>query len=371
MIPIFEHFPALKNKLGYISLCDLPTPILHLTNAGKKLGLDQLYIKMDGYTGKTYGGNKVRKLEFLLGEAINKNSKEVMTFGGAGSNHATATAVCAKEVGLQSISMLLPQMNAEYVRKNLLLSYSHSAELHHYRNDFMLFTGKKYQCIKHWLRKGKKPYLIPVGGSSPVGIIGFINAAFELKQQIDQNKIPEPDRIYVALGSVGTVTGLLIGIKVLNIQSTLVPVRVVPSETANFETIKNLFTETVSFLRSLDPSFPNVQFFQDEFKIRDEFFGEGYAHFTEEGMEAINLLKELEDIRLDGTYTGKTFAALTHDAKLGDLKNKKILFWNTLNARDITDEISGLDYRQLPKAFHQYFKEEVQILDKLINPDRV
>jgi len=202
---------------------------------------------MDGYTGKIYGGNKVRKLEFLLGEAINKNSKEVITFGGAGSNHATATAVYANKVGLQSISMLLPQMNAEYVRKNLLLSYSYGAELHYYRNNFMLSTGKKYQCIKHWLRKGKKPYLIPMGGSSPVGIIGFINAAFELKQQIDQNKIPEPDRIYVALGSVGTVTGLLIGIKVLNIQSTLVPVRVVPSETANFETIKNLFTETVRF----------------------------------------------------------------------------------------------------------------------------
>ncbi|MQY78940.1 MAG: pyridoxal-phosphate dependent enzyme [Bacteroidetes bacterium] len=206
MIPLFELFPALKNKPGYISLCDLPTPILHLTNAGKKLGLDQLYIKMDGYTGKIYGGNKIRKLEFLLGEAINKNSKEVMTFGGAGSNHATATAIYANKVGLQSISILLPQMNAEYVIKDLLLSYSYGAELHYYRNDFMLSTGKKYQCIKHWLRKGKKPYLIPMGGSSPVGIIGFINAAFELKQQIDQNQIPEPDRIYVALGSVGTVT---------------------------------------------------------------------------------------------------------------------------------------------------------------------
>jgi 1-aminocyclopropane-1-carboxylate deaminase/D-cysteine desulfhydrase-like pyridoxal-dependent ACC family enzyme len=364
MIPLFQHFPVLKNKLSHISLCDLPTPVFHLTRTGKNLGLDKLYMKMDGFTGKIYGGNKVRKLEFLLGEALGKKLKEVMTFGGAGSNHATATAIYAKKVGLSSISMLLPQINAEYVRKNLLLSYLYGAELRHFPNYFHLSIGKKYHCFKHWLRKGKMPYIIPMGGSSPVGIAGYVNAAFELKQQIEQNNIPEPDIIYVALGSAGTMIGLLIGIKVLNIQSRLVPVRVVPFKTANLETIKKLFTETVSFLCSLDPSFPCVKFPQDELKIRDEFFGNDYAHFTNEGIEAIKLIKELEDIRLDGTYTGKTFAALIYDAKSGNLKNKKVLFWNTLNARDFPDEIKGLDYHELPKSFHRYFEEEVQELDK-------
>ena len=117
MIELFKNYPLLKEKLPYISLGNFPTPVEKLEKMGSKLGLDNLYIKRDDISGTTYGGNKVRKLEFVLGQALKSGVKEVMTFGFAGSNHALATAVYANKLGLRSISMLFPQPNAYYVRK--------------------------------------------------------------------------------------------------------------------------------------------------------------------------------------------------------------------------------------------------------------
>jgi len=122
MIPLFKQYPSLKEKLPYAQLGEFPTPILRLNQLGKEVGAEQLYIKNDGVSGLDYGGNKIRKLEFIMGEALRKNAKAVLTFGFAGSNHALATAVYAHKLGLQCISILLAQPNAQYLRKNLLFS---------------------------------------------------------------------------------------------------------------------------------------------------------------------------------------------------------------------------------------------------------
>ncbi len=97
--------------------------------------------------------------------------------------------------------------------------------------------------------------------------------------------------------------------------------------------------------------------------IRHDYFGKRYALFTEEGMDAVSLIKDCEGIKLEGTYTGKTLAALIDDAKSGKLQRSTVLFWDTLNSRDFSDTISNLDYRDLPRCFHKYFEEEVQPLD--------
>ena len=130
MIPLFEQYPLLQEKLPYISLGEFPTPIQRLDQLGAKLKIGQLYIKRDDLSGKIQGGNKIRKLEFILGSALRSGAKEVITFGGAGSNHALATAIYAQQVGLKSISMLMPQPNANYVRRNLAMSHYYGAELH-------------------------------------------------------------------------------------------------------------------------------------------------------------------------------------------------------------------------------------------------
>ncbi|MFC1537646.1 pyridoxal-phosphate dependent enzyme, partial [Gemmatimonadota bacterium] len=100
MIPLFEHYPLIKDKIPYVSLAEIPTPVEKLSRLGRDIGLDHLYIKRDDLSGNLYGGNKIRKLEFILGHILHTNAKEVLTFGFAGSNHALSTAVCAKQVGL-------------------------------------------------------------------------------------------------------------------------------------------------------------------------------------------------------------------------------------------------------------------------------
>ena len=363
-IPLFRDYPLLCEKLPYTSLGLLPTPVEKLRRFGEEIGVSNLHIKRDDLSGEEYGGNKVRKLEFLLGQALKNNAREVLTFGFAGSNHALATAIYARTTGMKSISMLLPQPNAHYVRRNLLASYHYGAELHQYRDIPIVATGTMYQLLRHKLKHGRFPIVIPAGGSSPLGAVGFVNAAFELREQIEQGQIPEPDYIYVALGSTGTAAGLMLGIKAANIRSHVICVPVAGEKFVNARRALRLHNRTSRYLHSLDRSFPQYELTEKDMYIRHGYFGKGYAHFTEQGMAAVGLIKRTEGIELEGTYTGKTLACLIDDARYDNLKDKVVIFWNTHNSRDYSSSISNVDYHNLPKCFHRYFQEDVQPLDK-------
>ncbi len=352
-------------------LGEFPTPVQKLERLGTELGCGQLYMKRDDLSGRVYGGNKPRKLEFTLGDALRSKAKEVITFGGAGSNHALATAIYARQLGLRSISMLMPQPNAHYVRRNLLMSYCCGAELHScgaglesVRNKPLVYAAAIYQFLRHRLKEDRLPYFIPPGGSSPLGVIGFVNAALELKKQIMSGGVPEPDCIYVACGTTGTGAGLMLGIRAAGLNSRVVSVRTSTGRFVNAGAMIKLINQTNALLCALDASFPRFKFSEMDVDIRHDYFGRQYALFTDEGMEAVSLMREREGIRLDGTYTGKTLAALRHDADSGSLQDKVVLFWNTLNSRDFSDAISSIDYHSLPRDFHRYFEEEVQPLDR-------
>ena len=371
MIPLFENYPALQHKLPHVSLGEFPTPVQKLDKLGKELGLNHLYIKRDDLSGKLYGGNKPRKLEFLLGNALRDNAKEVITFGAAGSNHALATAIYARQLGLKSISMLMPQPNAHYVRQNLLMSYYCRAELHPCGAELesrgnmpLIFWATMRQLLRHRLKNGHFPQLIPAGGSSPLGIIGLVNAAFELREQVVNGEVPEPDYVYVAAGTMGTAAGLTLGLRAANLKSRVVSVRVTSDKFVNSKGMIKLINKTNSLLGSLDASFTRLQFSEEDLDIRHGFYGEKYALTTKEAIQTVACMKETEGIKLDGTYTGKAFAAVINDAKNENVRDKVILFWNTLNSRDFSDAISTIDYHNLPRRFHYYFEEEVQPLDR-------
>lgn len=355
MIPLFEHYPLLKDTLPYKSIGNFPTPIEKLDHLGKSLGLRNLYIKRDDLSGKIYGGNKVRKLEFLLENALRLGKDVVLTFGYAGSNHALATAIYAKEVGLKSISMLMTQPKAQYVRQNLLMSYSVGAELYQYRNTKFLAIGSVFKTMRFKRKHGYFPYIIPPGGSSPLGVLGFVNAAFELKKQVLQGHIPEPDYIYVAFGTMGTAVGLMLGIYAAKLKTKVICIRVVDKKFVNKDKQIKLFNKSNSLLHSRDSSFPTITISKKDIDIRHDFFGKQYAVSTKEGTDALKCMKDEEGIDLDLTYTAKTFAALIDDARTQNLTEKVILFWNTYNSRDLSDSIKGVDYHNLPKCFHSYF----------------
>ena len=331
---------------------------------GSEVGIERLYVKRDDLSGEAYGGNKVRKLEFLLGRALAEGRKTVLTFGGAGSNHALATSIYARQRGLKSVSILLPQPNAHSVHRNLLMGHRAGAALCYYVSPGRAAAGTFLQRQRCRLRDGSYPAVIPPGGSSALGALGFVNAALELKAQVEAGEMPEPDVLYAASGTMGTVIGLAVGLMLAGMRCRVMAVCVTKPPYTSPEKAPLLFGEIVSLLRRSDPSVPKLSFDNSGFILRHGFLGKGYGLYTEESAAAAKRVKEAQGLKLEGTYTGKTFAALLADAEAGALTGKTVLFWNTHNSRDFSAEIEGIDYHELPPGLHGYFEDEVQPLDR-------
>jgi len=361
-LPLFEHYPRLRDTIPYEPFATLPTPVQRLEHLSGGLGCE-VWIKRDDQTGVLYGGNKVRKLPFLLAGAKADGAKSVLTFGAAGSNHALATAIYARELGLRAISMLVPQPNAHTVRRNLLRHHLAGAELHHHSGLRQVAAGTCVQFALRSAQEGRFPRVIPAGGSSPLGILGFVNAAFELKRQVEAGEMPLPDVVYTASGTMGTAVGLSLGFALAGLPVRVEAVRVTAERFTNEARGAKLFESTARLLRESGADIPALTLADSGFHQRDDFYGTQYALYSDEGMNAMRRVKEAEGIRLEGTYTAKAFAALLADAESGALQGKRALFWLTYNGVDFSDAIKDADYRALPQAFHHYFEEPVQPLD--------
>ncbi len=366
---LFKKFPTLKSNVPHIDLCDLPTPVVELKNFCKHLHCKNIFMKRDDVTGKNidngfrlYGGNKPRKLEFLLADALNRGAKTIITYGCAGSNHALATAVHARELGLRTILMLKDQPNSHVVRHNLLLDAYCGAQLKFFPNNRV-----RSLAANEILKNDATAYLIPTGGSNPIGVFRFVNAGLELAHQIATGAIEEPDLIYVATGSCATTAGLLLGIKAANLKSKIVAVCVEPEEEKDefLLTIQKLFAETNAMLNALDASFPLFAFPEADLILNKKFCGTQYGLYVAETMDALKTFKDLEHIRLEGTYSVKPVAAIIDDVLSGEAQGKNILFWNTYCGIDYSEVTHDVDYKKLPQEFHKYFEEDVQPLAKI------
>jgi len=362
MISLFERFPAIALKISRLSFGEFPTPVEPLPGISRRLERADLYIKRDDLTSRVYGGNKVRKLEFLLADALRQGALRVITTGGAGSNHALATAIYGGKAGLKTVLMLFRQPNSHSVRHNLIMNLVSGAELiHHdtYQEHVQAFeeTVHRYESADR-----KPPYVIPMGGSSAIGAIGYVNAGLELAAQIFSGELPPPSRIYLALGTMGTAMGLLLGLKAAGVKTNLQAVRAVPTYVGSMDKCLILFNQTNDLLRRMDPSFPSCSLEQGDLTIRQEFFGEKYGLFTPDAVAAATLFRESDGIILDGTYTGKAGAAFLADVRTN--VEGPVLFWNTKNSRPLPPEAMAADYRLLPAPLHCYFNEPVQPLDK-------
>ena len=270
MHAIFEHYPALREALPLFPIGAFPTPVTEVSALARESGCGRLFIKRDDLSAALYGGNKVRKLEWLLGEARARGRKQVLTFGFAGSNHCVATALYAREAGLGAISMLLPQANAAALQRNLLLGHAAGAALHEHGNMAAITLGTAAQSAKCMLTEGRPPMVIPPGGSSPIGAVGFVNAAFELAQQVDEGLLPRPDVVYTAMGSTGTAAGLHVGFRALGWPTRIAALRVTAESHANAAKTERLIRETAALLRKHAPDFPEIEPDMGALDIRGE-----------------------------------------------------------------------------------------------------
>ncbi len=361
-VALLERYETLKSQVPHVSLGDLPTPVSHCTKLSELLTCE-LDVKRDDLAGRLqpdgtrlHGGNKLRKLEFLLPDAKKKGYTTVLTRGCAGSNHALATAIYAKQLGLKAICLLADQPNSWVVQRNLLLQAIYEAQLHHYKT-----TKERNASVPEHVRRceaetGSTPYLIPPGGSVPCGVLGFINAVLELEEQIDAGKTVQPEYIYVAAGSLGTTVGLLIGLQLISAPTIVVGVAVEPEDDIRKDAQK-LFEETKSYLCAFDKSFASLTWRDDQLIIREQYYGEGYGYPTAAGSKAAQLFKA-DGILLEDTYTAKAAAALIQDAAEGFLTGKKVLFWSTFYSEPCTEMIKHVSYRKLPRELQEEYFEK-------------
>jgi D-cysteine desulfhydrase len=350
---LFRYYPELKEKMAWTSIGSFPTPVQQL----KKIGCDNLWIKRDDQTSPVYGGNKVRKLEFLLADAIKKKSRRVITFGAIGTNHGLATSIYSQKLGLDCTLLLFWQPVTKNVKQNMLLFKKYHAETIYKKTVLKtLISFYVTQRIKH-----PRAYPIFAGGSNPIGVIGFVNAAFELKSQIDQGFIPEPEIIICPAGSMGTAAGLVLGTRLAGLNASIHAVRVTASHFGPFQTctsasIKKLAEQSYAYLKSVCPDLPEVNIKPPH--VLDDYFGEGYGQVTDKGKNAYCQLKEKEAIILDPTYTSKTFAAVLDYYAKPENRHKPILYWHTYNSVDMSQQAASVDYRQLPKKLQKLIETE-------------
>jgi len=366
---LFEVYPNLEMKVPWISiLTGIPSDVDRLTELENYLKLTngEIYIKRDDKDHKIYGGNKLRKFEFIFGEALKKKKKGIITLGGIGTNHGAACAIIAKELDLKCELFLSLQPISWHVQRSLLLYHYFGAKLHFNKR----FTLGVLQSLLFRLFHPKY-YLMSIGGSpllgfgTHLGTIGFVNAIFELKNQIDEGILPEPDIIFVAAGSTGTSAGLTAGCKLLGLKTKVYPVNISRDIVVNPKKLIKIANKSIKYLRKRDKSIPDVQVNMGDFKMIKGYLGSNYGVKTVKGQKAVDLVYELEGkklgFKLETTYTGKTMAAMLEFLEKEENKSKIILFWNTYNSNDLDTYLreTKFDYEKLPKKFHKYFTQKI------------
>ncbi len=342
-------FPRLSERLKKISFADLPTPVSTIRFDGHE-GSHTISIKHDNVSSARYGGNKIRKLEYILQRARDRNARRVATFGAVGSNHALATAIIGKQTGFECTCFLVPQAPTPNIPKTLNMHCRIGTEL--------VPLGRhvdRLATLRRFLQ-GRRCGVIPMGGSSWLGAVGFVNAGLELAQQVSSGEVPVPRRIYIANGTMGSCAGLALGLALAELPTELHAVRVVDRHVASPPGFERLMRKTAMMLSRLDGSFPSDLADRTRICWRDDFLAGGYAVADGVTKDAVAVARDALGLELETTYTGKAMAALLHDLAQHAYDGEHYLFWNTYNSRPLP--VSGDQLRpadNLPKEFMRYF----------------
>ncbi len=330
--PFDRRFPQLAARLPWQALADLPTALEAAPRFGAALGIPSLLVKRDDRSGRPYGGNKVRKLEYLLGDALARGCDAVLTFGAAGSNHALATAIYARQLGLDCHAVISDQVQTPWVADTLRWHLQLGTQLTPAASYAQMLATAATIRAQH-PGGAERLYEIPWGGSSPLGTLGFVAAGFEIAAQLADLGLEEPARIYLACGTMGSVAGLLLGLYLADSDAMVVGVPILPQERVTAPAVGALCKAAHQEMQQRDASVPSCPDLLSRLEFRSAFFGTGYAEATREGLEAMQLARDLADLKVETTYTAKALACLIADARSGRLAGCTPVFWQTWNSQ--------------------------------------
>ncbi len=306
-----------------VELAFLPTPVHDLSALSRKLGGPRLLIKRDDQTGLATGGNKTRKLEFLIADALKQGADTVITAGAPQSNHCRQTAAAAARCGL-NCELVLGGPKPELPNGNLLLDVFFGAGLN--------FTEKSkrnetMQAVADGLKtQGKSPYIIPVGGSNAIGALGYVDALRETVEQLNGLNL-SVDRIVFATSSGGTQAGLALGAKLLKFESQILGISIDQEKLDG----RPYQVELVQIANECSELLSQKHAFEiEDFDINYDYLGQGYGIVGDLERDAVSVLAQTEGILLDPVYAGRAFGALLNLISKGEINaDETVLFWHT------------------------------------------
>jgi D-cysteine desulfhydrase len=310
---LHQRYPQLARALPHLVLSERPTPVRELAGLG-------VWVKEDGDFGAGgWGGNKVRKLEWLLPEARRRGRRSILTFGGLGTNWGLATALYAREQGIETALALVDQPVDDHVRAQLARLEASGARIHR------THTKARTAAMLPWLlarnaRGGRPPYLLPAGGSSPVGVLGYVEAALEIAAQVEAGALPEPAQVVVAVGTGGTAAGLALGFQIAGLRSRVIGVVVNDQLRLDPPVVARLARRTATLLERRGARLGRLDIGPEMLDLTRDQIGAGYGHPTEAASVAASLAAE-DALVLDPVYTAKAMAgllALREEGRLGD-----------------------------------------------------
>ena len=305
---LHERFPELRETLPHVRLGARPTAVRLLP--GLSRGRAPVWLKDDGAFGDGgWGGNKVRKLEWLLPEVLRRGRRTILTVGGLGTNWGLAAALYARELGLETVLALVDQPLDDHVRAQLARLQRSGATLHFTHTKARTIAAVPLLLARH-TTGGRPPYFLPAGGSSPLGALGYVDAALELAAQVRDGALPEPSHLVTAVGSGGTTAGLLLGLRLAGLHTRVVGVVVNDTLKLDPHTIVRLARRAEHLLRRRGARLEQIDLTDQRLDIVRQWLGPGYGHPTPEGQRALQLASEREDLQLEPVYTAKAIAAL-------------------------------------------------------------
>lgn len=321
-------------SLPRVPLATLPTPLEEAKNLRKAIGGPRLLIKRDDLTGLGCGGNKLRKLEYLMGDALSQGADVVVTSGAMQTNHGRLTAAACAKLGLECILVMTERDNGHYEGNRILQTLFGAKQVFANVNESVppekldkekLRAGdeKIAQVVAELKAAGKRPYVIPRGGRSLQGTAGYCNAMVELKAQMATMGI-SPDHIIVPSATCSTLTGTLLGSKICSISADIHGIALSRSPAEGRAMVAEEFNKDA---KAMGYSF---QIQENEVDILGEYIGDGYGRMTAAGKEAIRLLAQTEAILLDPVYTSKSMSAYIDLVRKGYFKNDEtVIFLHT------------------------------------------
>lgn len=311
------------DNLPRFHLAEFPTPIHYLETLTKKCQGPAIYMKRDDLTSLGMGGNKTRKLEFLIGEALEQKKDTLVTAGGIQSNHCRLTAAAARKAGLDC-HLVLNGTPPEIPNGNLLLDTLFGAKIHfcdrEERDERLFLVADELE------QKGKKPYVIPVGGSNSVGAVGYVDAMLELVNQMNALSITA-DSIVFATSSGGTQAGLALGAKIAGFKGDVLGISIDQVQ-AGPGPFPPVLTEIANGAAARLGS--DISLTESDFSLNYDYLGAGYAMPGELEFNAIQDLALHEGILLGPVYTARAMGGLLDLIKKGKYtKDQTVLFWHT------------------------------------------